>query len=388
MKNISVEISILSQPSAYNIVIGKDLLADAGKWARRCLGPTARRVVVISNKTVYQLYGEKVMSGVVNAGFEAHPYLIGDGERFKSWRTAEKALGFLSEVGVTRTDAVIALGGGVVGDLAGFVSAIHLRGVLFLQVPTTLLAMIDSSVGGKTGVNTVSGKNLIGAFHQPHGVLIDTETLCTLPVRQMAAGAFEAVKHAAIGGHHLLKPVSDFLKLYPLANTSSYLHETGFHQQISRLIAGQVEFKSIIVSGDERESSGREDTRSRKILNFGHTLAHALESATNYRRLLHGEAVGHGIIFAGELSKSLALCVESDVQLLNDVVHSVGPLPAVSDLDPAKIRKNFDLDKKHIAGELQMVLLKGIGQPVIVSEKKIPPTVLSRTLTSSLSRSS
>jgi 3-dehydroquinate synthase len=344
------------------------------------LGKDAAKIVIVSNPIVFKLYGNRTEASLRAAGFEVSHFLMKDGERHKSLRSAESTLKFFSEKRIARTDAVVALGGGVVGDLAGFASAVYLRGIPFLQIPTTLLAMIDSSVGGKTGVNSAFGKNLIGAFHQPKGVLIDTATLKTLPTRELTAGFCEAVKQAAIGNKKLLTQTGDFLAAFPPNEIDQSVDDENFKSQISDLIFAQIAFKAEIVAGDERESSARIDKRSRKILNFGHTLAHALEKVTDYKYFKHGEAVGYGILFAAELSKSLALCGEKDVKLLNDVLHRAGPLLRLANIDAQAVFGAFRYDKKHLAGGLQMVLIKGIGKPVIVSEKDLPPTIILKTL--------
>ncbi len=207
MNFTSVKIDLPAEPTRYEVFIGHDLLSSSGKWARKCVGPKTSRIALISNATVYGHYGRATVNSLKSEGFVTEPFLIGDGESHKTWKTAEAAIDFLSKERMTRSSVVVALGGGVVGDLAGFVSAIYLRGVDFLQIPTTVLAMIDSSVGGKTGINSSFGKNLIGAFRQPRGVLIDTATLETLPQREISAGLCEAIKHGAIGGNKILQPV-------------------------------------------------------------------------------------------------------------------------------------------------------------------------------------
>ncbi|MDQ2936086.1 MAG: 3-dehydroquinate synthase, partial [Acidobacteriota bacterium] len=307
------------------------------------------------------------------SGFSVSPWLMDDGERHKSLRTAEKALHFLSETRLERGDAVIALGGGVVGDLAGFVAATYLRGLAFIQVPTTLLAQIDSSVGGKTGVNLPTGKNLVGAFHQPRAVIIDTETLITLPARELVAGWCETIKQGAVGSRKLFKQTSDFLQSY---NSQGTL----ISSQLENLIASHCAFKASIVAADEREDIARRDHRSRRILNFGHTIAHALEAVTNYRRFRHGEAVGHGMLVAGELSKNLGLLKQSEVELLTRAVRLCGPLPSASDLEASTISKAIARDKKRAGGHVQWVLLEGIGQPRIVDGKEISPRLLTQSL--------
>lgn len=374
MKSQSVKIDFSNAASGYEILIGGQLVIS-GKWARSCLGRDATRIMIVSNPTVYKIYGEQVANSFAEAGFAVTHWLMKDGEEHKNFRNVEKALAEFSSSGLTRTDAVVALGGGVVGDLAGFAASIYMRGIRFLQIPTTLLAMIDSSVGGKTGVNAAFGKNTIGAFHQPSGVLIDPTTLSTLPRRELAAGFCEVIKHGALSGKKLLRQTAQFLAKYPLDSFSTISHEMGLRTEISDLIAANVNFKAEIVAGDERESSKRTDARSRKILNFGHTLAHALEKVTDYKYFKHGEAVGYGILYAAELSKSLAFCDKESVKSLYDVVHSVGSLPTLANIDTQEVFEAFRFDKKLVAGSLQMIVLKGIGKPSIIGSSDIPETV-------------
>jgi 3-dehydroquinate synthase len=376
----SIKISVPSASAEYDIKIGFGLLEKSGGWARNALGKQTRRIAIISDENVSGLYGQQLVQGLTSSGFSTSSYLIKGGERRKDIRTVADILSFLSESRITRSDAVIAIGGGVVGDIAGFAAATHLRGIPFLNIPTSLLAMIDSSVGGKTGVNSPFGKNLIGAFHQPSGVLVDISTLATLPGRELTAGFCEAIKQGAVGGTELLEMTGDLLASYPVDLLARDLGQAKFRSQISNLIASHIRFKAKVVAGDERESSNRKDARSRKILNFGHTLAHALEKVTGYKKLRHGEAVGYGIMFAAELSKTLALCSEKDVKLLNDVVHRAGKLPTLTNIDQKEVLEAFRSDKKHSAGFLQMVLLKGIGKPVIVAEDDIPPLTIQKVL--------
>ncbi len=380
MSKLNVKIDCSGEASSYNIAIGYNSLSDVGKVARKSLGKFASKIVVISNPTVFGLYGKTVVDRLSDAGFTVTHFLMKDGEQHKTLKTTEEALKFISGSGLTRTDAVVALGGGVVGDMAGFASAIYLRGFPFLQIPTTLLSMIDSSVGGKTGVNSAFGKNLIGSFHQPSGVLIDPAVLRTLPDRELTAGLCEMVKHGAIAGKGLLSQTQKLLAKFPVETFTGNIDNQDFRSDISDLIAANVAFKARIVAGDERESSGRVDGKSRKILNFGHTLAHALEKVTDYRYFKHGEAVGYGILFAAELSKSLALIDEKDVKLLNDVVHRVGSLPTLAGIDGNEVFEAFKFDKKQLSGSLQMILLKGIGKPVIMTDKYIPRTTVQKVL--------
>jgi 3-dehydroquinate synthase len=370
MNRTRVSIRIPRSRSAYDIVIGSDLLAGTGAWAANALERSRCRILIVSNRKVFGLYGEKVRRSLEKAGFEIHSHLIGDGERFKSFRTIEVTLRKLSEKGFTRTDAVVALGGGVVGDLGGFAASIHLRGIDFLQIPTTLLAMIDSSVGGKTGINTIFGKNLIGTFYQPKGVLIDIDVLRTLDKREMTAGLCEAIKQGAVSGTALWR------------QTSSFLEKRDTSTGLSKLIAAQVAFKAKIVQGDEAESVTNESATSRKILNFGHTFGHALEKATDYKYLKHGEAVGYGVIFAAELSKKLELLDKDEVNSLNDVVRRAGELPTIRNVDQKKVLESLTHDKKRVGNSLRWVLLRGIGKPVIVPDTAMPRSAVSSTLKS------
>src|SRR5437588_719599 len=287
----TVRMRLQARQSEYKIKVGSGLLSHAGGQARVALGSDTRRVAVFSNHKVFALYGKTIQRSLRAADFEVSAWLMKDGEQHKSFRSLEDALKFLSRSGFERSDAVVALGGGVVGDLAGFAAATYLRGVSFVQVPTTLLGQIDASVGGKTGVNLRAGKNLVGAFHQPRLVLIDTDTLSTLPPRESTAGWCEAVKQGAVGDRTLFTRTCAFLR--------------GGGGQLDELIAAHCRFKASIVMRDEREEIDRADARSRRILNFGHTAAHALEKVTGYRRFRHGEAVGYGMLVAGEISKSL-----------------------------------------------------------------------------------
>ncbi len=372
MASDRIKIKFSAPSASYTVKIGHDLLSDCGKWARKCFGKNAAKIVVVSNPTIFKLYGQQTVESLTSAGFKVTHFLMKDGERYKDLRSTEAALRYFSEAGLARTDAVVALGGGVVGDLAGFASAVYLRGIPFLQIPTTFLAMIDSSVGGKTGVNSPFGKNRVGAFHQPAGVLIDPATLLTLPERELTAGFCEAIKHGAISGKALLKQTGRFLTDFPIKDHSNHQNDQHFRSAISNLISENIAFKAAIVTGDERESSNRLDARSRKILNFGHTFAHALEKVTDYKYLRHGEAVGYGILFAAEMSKSLALIDEKDVNLLYDVLHRVGSLPPLANINSQEVFEAFRFDKKNLSGSLQMVLLKGIGKPLIRTQTDIP----------------
>src|SRR5205085_1109040 len=264
------------------------------------------RVGIISNKKVFALYGQDVRRAL--KGFKTVEWLMPDGERYKSFRELERAVTFLSENRFERNDLVLALGGGVVGDLAGFSAAIYLRGLPLVQMPTTLLSQIDSSVGGKTGINLPVGKHLVGAFHQPSAVFIDTETLQSLPSRELVSGFCEMVKQSLVSDQSLFEMTVDCLQ--KTGSNRAFLVSPEFES----LIAAHCRFKASIVANDERESTSRSDVKSRRILNFGHTTAHALETITNYRVFRHGEAVGYGMLVAGELSRNLGLLDAEELQ--------------------------------------------------------------------------
>ncbi len=370
--------------AAYNVTIAVDTLARAGSWAIDCLDAEPRKVMIVSNRKVFSLYGDVIFRSLVDKGFVPFVHLIGDGERFKNLATLEATLHTLGKNGFTRSDAIVALGGGVVGDLAGFAASIYQRGIPLLQVPTTLLSMIDSSVGGKTAVNNSFGKNLIGSFYQPKGVLVDIEVLKTLPRREVTSGFCEAIKQGAVSGKALFRETSNFLETFGVNRFRSHFHDPKFAVGLVSLLANQVRFKASIVQNDESEAISDVSARSRKILNFGHTLAHALEKVTDYKHLRHGEAVGYGMIFAAILSKRLELIGSDEVDLLNDVVHRAGILPAISNIDPEDLLKAFKNDKKRVGNSLHWVLLGGIGKPMIVPDTAIPLSTIKTSLKSIL----
>ena len=362
-----------SRQQEYEIRIGAKLLSETGQVARITLGNQAHRIVIVSNRKVFSLYGTAVVNSLRVSGFSVSSFLIGDGERYKSISTVESVLQFFHGVQLERGDAVVSLGGGVVGDIAGFAAAVHLRGVRYIQVPTTLLAQVDSSVGGKTGVNFSGGKNLVGSFHQPAAVIIDVETLTTLPARERVAGWCECVKQGAVSSRKLFNDTADFLRAAGQSGLAVSTH-------LEEIIAAHCAFKASIVAQDEREETGRLDRRSRRILNFGHTVAHALELVTNFKRFRHGEAVGHGILAAGEISKNLGLLDETELELLTTTVRLCGPLPSVRDLDERSVINAIAQDKKRSAGYIQWVMLERIGRPRIVDGREISPTLLRKSL--------
>ena len=361
----------------YEVIVGYELLNHIGKHARSCLGDSARKVAVISNPTVSRLYGAGVFRSLKREGFVTSEILVGDGERSKNLSTVEHNLKQLSANNFERSDAVLALGGGVVGDIAGFTSAIYLRGIRFIYAPTTLLAQIDSSVGGKTGVNLATGKNLVGSFHQPAGVVTDVATLQTLPRRELIAGLYECIKQGAVGGKRLFDRTSSAIAAIVSKSTLP-------PDEVADLISAHCKFKASIIKNDEKEKLDGTTSQSRRILNFGHTVGHALESITNYRRFRHGEAVGLGMLVAAEISNRLGLLKNSELDLLKQTVRQCGPMPGTDDLSCAAVLKAITFDKKSMSGVLQWVLLEGIGKPRIVSGNQISGKVIRESLRNTL----
>jgi 3-dehydroquinate synthase len=385
----------------YEIVIGAGSLAKLGDAARASLHARARRIVVVSDERVFPIYGTRACESLRAAGYEVAQFIVNGGERAKTLRTVERALDFFVEQKLERTDAVVALGGGIVGDTAGFAAAVHLRGISFIQVPTTLLAQVDASVGGKTGVNTRAGKNLVGAFHQPACVVIDTETLRTLQPRELVAGWCEAIKQGAIGDAKLFKRTCDFLARLRVnesaadqsttdrgASDGSATDQSGIDSradELADLIARQCAFKAKVVAADERETVERVGALSRRVLNFGHTVGHALEVVTGYRRFRHGEAVGHGMLVAAEISKRLGLLDASGIESLRRAVALAGRLPRADDLNVDEILRAAAADKKSTGGEVQWVLLERIGRARIVGGREINDRLLRESIRAGLS---
>ena len=352
----------------YAIHIEPGCLSRVGRLAREALGDRTRQAVIVSNPSVDALYGRISAGSLAKAGFQPHRFLIGDGERFKSLRTAEALYSFMIEKRIERSDVMVALGGGVIGDLAGFVAATYLRGIRLIQVPTTLLAQIDSSVGGKTAVNHPLGKNLIGIFHQPSLVVIDPETLTTLPPREMRAGLHEAIKYGVIKDRHLFHRIEremDRLRQFDL-------------EKLVPLIARSCEIKAGVVRRDERE------TGLRRILNFGHTVGHALEAVTQYRRFLHGEAVGHGMRAASRIAEQMGLLRLEEREAIDNAIARVGKLPGTNSLALGDIISAMQHDKKAEGGLLAFVLPVEIGRVVVRSD--VPPRLIRSALKATLSK--
>lgn len=330
---------------SYPIRIGRGLLADRG-WAQM-LG--ARPRVLLTDATVDRLHGPAVRAAL---GIdEGATFVIEPGESAKSVETAARAWAWLGERRITRDGVIVALGGGVVGDLAGFVAATWMRGIDFVQLPTTLLAMVDSSVGGKTAVNLPVGKNLVGAFHQPIAVEADLATLDTLPAREFAAGLAETLKYGAIVDARFFAWIEDRTEAL-LARDEGALAEA---------VHASCAHKAAIVARDERE------TGDRALLNFGHTFGHAIEAAGGFRDLNHGETVAIGMVLAARLSARLRLSPIEDAERLERALIALGlPTSVPAEMDPRDLLARMRLDKKALGGRMRLVLWRGIGRAEVV----------------------
>lgn len=379
-----IQISIPSEEHRYEVAVGAGSLQSVGA-AVRSTCPGAEKVVIVSNEKVFGLYGAAVVRSLESEGIAWASFLMPDGEECKSLETASEALAVFTSAKLSRSDAVVALGGGVVGDLTGFAASVYLRGIRFIQVPTTLLAMIDASVGGKTGVNTDFGKNLVGSFHHPAGVIADIDCLSTLEERELRSGMYEAVKQCALKGKDELVALGDFLGKYPLSQVAGSDFSAELRDDFSRLVEEQVRFKANVVMSDAREEPGRADRMSRKVLNFGHTTAHALEKVTGFTALTHGEAVGFGMLAAGNIGKLLEISPADSIGLLNDVVRRVGVLPSPKYIAIDDVLNSIEFDKKARGGSVEWILLEDIGKPVIVPGPEIPSNVIKESIENAIS---
>ncbi|MCF6304481.1 MAG: 3-dehydroquinate synthase [Rhodobacteraceae bacterium] len=334
---------------SYDIKIGPGLLAQSGALIAPFLNQ--KRVFVLTDETVAALHLDALRDGLQAQGIKMQALALPAGEKTKGWAGLEKAVEWLIEQRVERSDMVVAFGGGVIGDLAGFAAAILRRGVEFIQIPTSLLAQVDSSVGGKTGINSVQGKNLIGAFHQPQLVLADTDVLNTLDPRQFLSGYGEVVKYGLLGD-------ADF---FGWLEKHGPLMAAGDQEKRIHAIRGSCEMKAGIVARDEKEHG------ERALLNLGHTFGHALEAATGYSdRLLHGEAVAIGCALAFELSQRLGLCSQEDPSRVRLHLAAMGMKKDMADIagdlpDADGLIRLMGQDKKVSNGKIAFILARGIG---------------------------
>ncbi len=342
---------------SYDIIIGNGLLDGIGARLK-AYGPSPKAALV-SNPTVFALYGERVTDSIKKAGFDLKHVIIPDGEEYKDLHRIEHIYDELLGHRLDRSSGLVALGGGVVGDITGFAASTYMRGISYIQVPTTLLAQVDSSVGGKTGVNHKLGKNMIGTFWQPRMVWIDVDTLKTLPKRELLAGFAEVIKYGVVYDSELF----EFLE----ANRDRILNLD--NKAITHIIRRSCEIKADVVSKDERESG------LRAILNYGHTIGHAVETATGYTRYLHGEAVAIGMHLEAKLSQLLKGIDDGQVFRIKALIDSYGlPSEIPGDINRDDILSSMQLDKKAVAGKLKFILPERIGAVRIrkdISEKSI-----------------
>jgi 3-dehydroquinate synthase len=330
---------------SYPVHVGAGLLEQAGELLQQA--GVRGKVAVVTNPTVAQLYLDPLHEALTNAEFEVTPILLPDGEEHKNLKSLVSIYDRLIGERFERKSCVLALGGGVVGDVAGFAAATYLRGVSYVQVPTTLLAQVDSSVGGKTGINHESGKNLIGAFYQPKLVLIDVAVLRTLPHRELAAGLAEVIKYGIIQDPALFELLEQ--RMEKLLGSDREL--------LSQVITVSCAIKARVVEADERE----EDYRA--VLNFGHTIGHALEAVTGYRQLLHGEAVAVGMVKAVTLSMQQGFCDTASFNRVAALVRKAGlPVEIPSGVLPQNLIQAMEVDKKVAGGKIKFIMCEGIGK--------------------------
>ena len=342
-----VRIDVSTPSRSYRVTIENGALDHLARLINDVRLPERR--FVVSSPLVWRFHGAQFgRTGVTSE----QPILVPDGERYKHLATVSRIYDALTRVNADRATTLVTFGGGVIGDMAGFAAATYLRGVSLVHVPTTLLAQVDSAIGGKVGVNHALGKNLIGSFYQPHAVVVDPVVLATLPRREFRAGLYEVIKYGMTSSASLFDRVAkqrkEIFERTPAALTP--------------IIAESCRIKADVVAADEREAGPR------RILNFGHTAGHALEAVTKYRRYRHGEAVAYGMLVAAEIARGRGALAETDRQALADVIASLGPLPPIADLSTSQILEAMKHDKKMVAGRLHFVLPTTVGATTIVDD--------------------
>jgi len=353
MNTIRVELGTRSYP----IIIGDGILQDIGSSFKQF--NLSSSIALVSNTTVFPLYGSAVLRSLSASGLSCTEIILPDGEEFKTMASAERIVEALLKAKLDRRSALVALGGGVIGDLAGFAASVYMRGIDFIQIPTTLLSQVDSSVGGKTGVNHPLGKNMIGTFWQPRMVWIDIDTLLSLPRREFAAGVAEIIKYGIIGDRDLF----EFLEKY-VRNVLDIDRDTVRH-----IIRRSCEIKADVVARDEREGG------LRAILNFGHTIGHALETSTGYTVFLHGEAVAVGMHVEAEIARLLGMISSEEVNRIRSLISACElPSAVPGNIDLDLFFASMKLDKKAVSGTLRFILPDRIGNVTIHSS--VPESVI------------
>ena len=341
-----VQVDVHAGPHASTIWIGGGITDRAG--AMLDAHGVGRKRFVVSSPVVWRLHGERIARALGNGD----PILVPDGERFKNLQSVSRIYDALVRAGADRGSTIVAVGGGVIGDTAGFAAATFLRGVALAHIPTTLLAQVDSSVGGKVGVNLALGKNMVGAFHQPAIVLVDPQLLATLPRREFRSGLYEVVKYGMVASPDLFERVRRDTKAV-------------FARDERALVPAIVEacrIKADVVSRDERESG------LRRILNFGHTIGHALEAVTKYRRFRHGEAIAYGMLAAADLAVTRGALADRERQALTRLLAQLGPLPPVVDLPSGEVLDAVQRDKKVVDGKLHFVIATQVGATMTIDD--------------------
>ncbi|PSB11499.1 3-dehydroquinate synthase [filamentous cyanobacterium CCP2] len=348
---------------SYEISIASGGLEHLGAWMQALrLG---QKVLVVSNPIVFRRYGEQVMASLRQAGFQAAHHLLPAGERYKTLNSIQKVYDTALTRHLERSSTIVALGGGVVGDMAGFAAATWLRGIHFVQVPTSLLAMVDAAIGGKTGVNHPQGKNLIGAFHQPRLVLIDPQVLQTLPAREFRAGMAEVIKYGVIWDAELFAQLEAAKRLDQQRYVSEELMQT--------ILTRSCQAKAHVVSQDEKEAG------LRAILNYGHTIGHAVESLTGYKVVNHGEAVAIGMVAAGQIAVELGMWEADATQRQQALIEKTGlPIKLPPGIDIEAIVAALQTDKKVEAGKVRFVLPTEIGAVKVTDQ--VPSEVIREVL--------
>ena len=346
MRKVKVELG----KNSYDIYIGNGLEEELVKFVKNA--GFSKKAMLVTDSNVEKIFSGEIRLALESANLEVKSVTIPAGETSKSLAEAEKIFTAAIEFGLDRKSAIFALGGGVVGDLTGFVAATYLRGVPFIQIPTSLLAQVDSSVGGKVAVNHKLGKNLIGAFYQPKAVFIDIDMLQTLLSREIASGLGEIVKYGIISDSELFKYIED--NAYQILALENDLME--------HVIARSCEIKADVVSKDEKEGG------LRRILNFGHTMAHAIEEATGYSKYVHGEAVAIGMIGAAHISRSLGRIDDETFDRLQNLIDKLGMVSRAKDCDVDEMLQAIFRDKKTINGKINWVLMDSIGKVSIMSD--------------------
>jgi 3-dehydroquinate synthase len=341
-------IRVETPSTKYDVFAGSGLLQTLAPRIARAVGKMPRRVFVLTSAEIWALWSERFLQSFIEA---PAVMFLAPGERHKTMASVERLTREMARAGADRGSLLIAFGGGIVGDVGGFVAAVFMRGISYIQVPTTFLAQVDSSVGGKVGVNLPEGKNLVGNFHHPRAVFADIEVLGTLPDRELRAGLMESVKAGVIRDRALVR--------YMEEHADEILGRDA--KALEKVIAASIRMKAGVVNKDERESG------LRMILNLGHTVGHALEQATNYRALLHGEAVGWGMVAALYLARRRGTITQGQMERMEKLIYRYGPLPALK-LRVDKVVAATGGDKKNVGGVRRFVLPVGIGDAGVVED--------------------